>query len=111
MFDGVKGFFVNAVGDCRDPKSIPGHYVRYYDKAVDLFRKFGSYTGVDDIPEQYWPVVCLLGDLAKRNDELEARIALLEQNEALAEADRARPSVDLRTKEGRVWKAQQAGVQ
>ena len=123
MFDTVKPYFVKVVGDGHDPKTIPAHIVEFYDKSVDLFRKFGAYIGVDDVPESYWPLICILADQKKRIDELEERFRLstlppvgAPAVDAVQDADNPcvagdfseHAKVDLRTREGRALKAQMA---
>lgn len=73
MFDGVKGQFVKAMGDGVDPKTIPVHIVAYYDDAVRMFTKFGHYTGIEDVPHNLWPLICLLADLQDQIKKLEAK--------------------------------------
>ena len=78
MFDGVKGQFVKACGDGVDPRTIPPHIVAYYDEAVRMFTKFGHFSGVEDVPHNDWPLICLMAELKMKADRLEARVMALE---------------------------------
>jgi len=101
MFDGVKGLFVKALGDGADPKSIPKHYVAYYDKCVEMYRKFGHFQGAEDIPYNDWPIICFLADLERRQAELENSRSGVGVSREDAQSPRR---ADFQAKEGRASK-------
>ena len=86
MFNEVKGSFV-ALGDGHDPKTVAEHYGKYYDEAMKMFLKFGHYGGTQEIHENYWPLICMLADQAKRIDGLCAKVQALEYEAEHENAD------------------------
>jgi hypothetical protein len=98
MFNDVKSEFVQ-LGDGVDPETIPGRYKAYYDRASEMFRRFGHFKGADDLHPNVWPMLCLLADQQQRIEDLESRI--------FAREDTRKPSIDLRTREGRALKEAQ----
>lgn len=78
MFDGVRGHFIKAVGDGEDPKSIPEHYVKYYNDSLVLFRKFGAHQGITELHENFWPLICLMADMRKEIESLKSKAGKLE---------------------------------
>ena len=116
MFDGVQGMFVRAVGDGEDPKSIPKHYVDYYNESLLLFRKFGAHQGIGEINENFWPLICLMADMKQTVEDLRLKVERLEKRHDAEASDNLQPSnlqpstssrVDGRTKEGKAMKAAQ----
>ena len=111
MFHGVRGRFVRAVGDGEDPKSIPKHYVDYYDEALTLFRKFGSHQGIDEVPENYWPMICLMAEMKQTIEDLRLKVERLEgpdeDTTPPSDPQSSTPKIDGRSREGRALKAAQ----
>ena len=113
MFKDVAGSFV-TLGDGHDPKSIPDHYGKYYDQTMKMFLRFGHYGGMREIHDNYWPMICLMADMVKRIDELEAKLNsnaysvaddAADAVESLTYSPADSPKIDLRTKEGRAMRA------
>lgn len=111
MFKDVQSGFVQ-LGDGVDPQTIPKHYGAYYDEAGKMYRKFGCFKGLDDLHPNFWPLICLIADQAKRIDELEAAVLELQKHD-LARQLAAPIEIDVSKQRGRPRlkpEAQTAGV-
>ncbi len=114
MFNDVKSEFVQ-LGDGVDPETIPGRYKAYYDRASEMFRRFGHFKGADDLHPNVWPMLCLLADQQKRIEDLESRVFAHEDTPAKARpveapdprAPDGKPKLDMRTRQGRASKEAQ----
>lgn len=109
MFKDVQSEFVH-LGDGTDPKTIPRHYQAYYDAAEEMFRRFRSFKGLNEMHPDIWPVVCLLADQEKRLAELEHHVLVL-QRDGFKASVVPTGKVDGRTREARAAKdTQPVGV-
>ena len=39
-----------------------------------MFRKFGHYQGINNVPDNDWPIICLLANQRRQIDELKMRL-------------------------------------
>lgn len=69
-FEVVQSNFVMFSPDNIDPARIPPHIAEYYDRAFATYMDFRHYAGCRDIPQNDWPIVCLLAEQQRQIDEL-----------------------------------------